>query len=88
MAAPTIYIVTDIRTVPDGDGFAVVTNTTQHTDRLKAEARYHTALAGAANNDQYPMWAAALMTNDGDTLEHRCFEHDVQPAPEPEPEAE
>lgn len=82
----TIYIVTDIKTVADGS--AVLVNTTQHSSKLGAEERYHTALAAATRNTQYPYYAAVLMTNEGYVLETRCFEHPVEPTPEPEPEPE
>lgn len=82
--APTIYIVTDIKTVPNEGSYAVVTNTTQHLDRLKAESRYHTALASAANTDQYERWSAVLMTNEGFVLESKSYDHEVIPAEEGE----
>lgn len=89
MAAPTIYIVSDMRTVPDSEhgGYAVLTNTTQHSDRLKAEARYHSALAGAANNESYERWSAVLMTNEGFVIASQSYDHDVQPV-QPEGEGE
>ena len=82
MEAPTIYIVVDTRTVPDGEGWAVVVNYTQHRDRVKAEARYHSALASAANNEQYHRASATLMTNYGKVLADEHYDHDVQPQPE------
>lgn len=88
MAAPTIYIVSDMRTVPDGDGYAVLTNTTQHRTRVKAEARYHTALASAANTEQYERWSAVLMTNEGFVIASQSYDHELQPEPEPEPAEE
>ena len=88
MAVPTIYIVSDMKTVPDNGGYAVITNTTQHHDRLNAESRYHTALASAANSETVERWSAVLMTNEGFVLAHECYDHDVQPQPEPEPEQE
>lgn len=87
MAAPTIYLVTDFRTVPDSatGGYACLTNTTQHQSRNGAEERYHTALAAAARNTQYPL-AGAMMytnnTNDGFILASQTYEHEVQPASE------
>ena len=84
MAAPTIYIVSDMRTVPDGDGYAVITTTTQHQSRNGAEERYHTALAAAARNTQYPLLSAVMMTNDGFLLASQSYAHDPQPEPEPE----
>lgn len=78
MAAPILYIVSDMRTVPDGDGYAVVTNTTQHLTRNGAEERYHTALAAAARNTQYPLMSAIMMTNDGFVLESKCYHHDTE----------
>ena len=86
MAVPTIYIVSDFRTVPDAQtgGWAVITNTTQHQTRNGAEERYHTALATAARSSQYPRYGAIMMTNDGFVLESKSYDHDEQPAPEPE----
>lgn len=90
MAAPTIYIVSDMKTVFDKktDDYAVVTTTTQHTTRVKAEARYHTALASAANAENVERWSAILMTNEGFVIASQSYDHEVTPAPEPEPEAE
>lgn len=87
MEAPTIYVVSDMRTVPDSatGGYAVITNTTQHQSRNGAEERYHTALAAAARSTQYPLMSAVLMTNDGFVIESKAYRHDV-PDPEPEPE--
>ena len=83
-STPTIYIVTDIRTVPDGDGYAVLINSTQHHSRNGAEERYHTALAAAARSDQYPVYSAIMATNEGFVIASQAYTHDVQPAPEPE----
>lgn len=84
MAAPTIYIVSDMRTVPDSatGGYACLTNTTQHQSRNGAEERYHTALAAAARNTQYPLMSAVMMTNDGFVIASQSYEHEVQPTPE------
>ena len=86
MAAPTIYLVSDMRTVPDPStgGYACITTTTQHQTRNGAEERYHTALAAAARNTQYPLMSAVMMTNDGFVLASQAYEHEVQPEPEPE----
>lgn len=86
MAAPTIYLVSDMRTVPDSatGGYACLTNTTQHQTRNGAEERYHTAPAAAARNTQYPLMSAVMMTNDGFVLASQSYEHEVQPQPEPE----
>ena len=93
MAAPTIYLVTDFKTVPDPatGGYACLTNTTQHQTRNGAEERYHTALAAAARNTQYPLAGAMIHTNnsnDGFILASQTYEHEVQPQPEPEQPAE
>ena len=87
-STPTIYIVTDIRTVPDGDSYAVLINSTQHRSRNGAEERYHTALAAAARSDQYPVYSAIMATNEGFVIASQSYTHEVQPAPEPEAEAE
>lgn len=85
---PTIYVVVDMKTVPDGDGYAVVIDKTQHRTRAKAEARYHSALASAANTEQYMCWSAVLITNTGFVIASEHYEHEVQPEPEPETEGE
>lgn len=86
METPTIYLVTDMRTVPDPatGGYACLTNTTQHQSRDGAEERYHTALAAAARNTQYPLTGAVMMTNEGFIIDSKCYTHDVQPEPEAE----
>ena len=83
MAAPTIYLVSDMRTVPDSatGGYACLTNTTQHQTRNGAEERYHTALATAARYTQYPLMSAVMFTNDGFVLASQSYKHDVQPQP-------
>ena len=88
MAVPTIYLVTDFKTVPDSatGGYACLTNTTQHQRRNGAEERYHTALAAAARNAQYPVVGAMMYTSEGFVLASEHYEHEVQPQPEPEPE--
>ena len=83
MAVPTIYIVSDMRTVPDAQtgGWAVITNTTQHQTRNGAEERYHTALATAARSTQYPLMSAVMFTNDGFVIASQSYQHEVQPQP-------
>ena len=87
MEVPTIYIVSDMKTVPDNErgGYAVITNTTQHRDRTKAEARYHSALASAANSETVERWSAIIMTNEGFVIASQSYEHEVTP---PESELE
>lgn len=90
MAAPTIYLVSDMRTVPDSatGGYACITNTTQHQSRNGAEERYHTALAAAARNTQYPLMSAVMMTNDGFVLASQSYTHEVETEGEPKHLAE
>ena len=87
MAVPTIYLVFDMKTVPDNEhgGYAVITSTTQHRDRTKAEARYHQALASAANSETIERWSAIIMTNEGFVIASQSYEHEVTPT---EPEAD
>ena len=82
---PTIYLVLDTYTVYDAetDGYAVISNITQHRDRIKAEARYHQALASAANGTRERA-SATLLTNYGKVLADEHYDHEVQPEPEPE----
>ena len=83
---PTIYIVTDVKTVPYEGGYAVVINSTQHRDRLKAEARYHDALAKAARMENVTSAGAYMMTNEGFFIDSQVFAIGGEPEPEPEPE--
>lgn len=78
----TIYLVTDVKTVPDGDSYAAIYNTTQHRSRLKAEARYHDALAKAAIMDNVISAGAYLMTNEGFYIDSKVFVINAQPVPE------
>lgn len=80
MAVPTLYLVTDFKTVPDSEtgGYACIPNTTQHQSREGAEERYHTALAAAARNAQYPLVGAIMYTNYGQQLAYQVYEHDKQ----------
>lgn len=73
---PTIYLVTDYRTVPDSEtgGYACVSKTTQHQTRTAADARYYEALAAAARNTTYPSMGASMITNFGANLGHKCYE--------------
>lgn len=88
MAAPTVYLVTDLRTVPDPNngGWTCIPHTTKHQSRNGAEERYHLALAEGARSTQYPVFAATLTTNDGKEIYHQAYFHEVQPEPEPEQE--
>ena len=81
----TVYLVTDVRTVKDGDSYAAITNTTQHRKRLKAEERYHDALAKAAKMENVISAGAYMMTNEGFYLDSKVFQIG-QPTPEPETE--
>ena len=87
MDTPTIYLVTDMRTVPDSatGGYACITSTTQHQSRYGAEERYHTALAAAARGT-YPVMGAVMMDNRGNVLAAEHYEHEVQPETETEGE--
>lgn len=79
---PTIYVVTDIKTVPHEGGYAVLINSTQHQSRNGAEERYHTALAAAARSEQYPVYSAIMATNEGFVIASQSYTHEVQPQPE------
>ena len=80
----TIYLVTDVRTVPYQGDYAAVYNTTQHRSRLAAEARYHEALASAARRTDAVSAGAYFMTNDGFYIDSQAFVLEPQPEPEPE----
>ena len=82
----TVYLVTDVRTVPDGDSYAAVTNTTQHRSRLKADARYYDALAKAAKMENVISAGAYMVTNDGFFVDSKVLVINPQLQPTPEPE--
>ena len=48
-------------------------------------SKYHAILSSAAVGT-LPIHAAVLLTADGYVLESRCYEHPVEPEPEPEGE--
>lgn len=75
-----IYIVTDMRTVEDNGGYAVLITSTQHHSRQGAESQFYTKVAAAANPDsQYPRHAVTLMTNDGFVIESKGYVHEQEP---------
>jgi hypothetical protein len=82
MDSTTIYVVVTINTVADGS--ADLIDKTQHTSRLGAEEVYHTKLAAAAHNAQYPLAAVYLLTNRDQVIAAQFYEHDVQPTTEQE----
>lgn len=82
-----VYLVTDVRTVKQGDSYAAPTNTTQHRTRLKADARYYDALAKAAKMENVLSAGAYMMTNEGFFIESKVLYIGQEPQPEPEPEA-
>ena len=55
--------------------------------RLKGESKYHEVLAAAAVSE-LPSHAAIMFSTEGFPLLHQCYTHDVEAAPEPEPEDE
>lgn len=82
-----VYLVTDVRTVKQGDSYAAPTNTTQHRTRQKADARYYDALAKAAKMENVLSAGAYMMTNEGFYIDSKVLYIGQEPQPEPEPEA-
>ena len=74
-----MYIVIEIQTNANGTVGNLVYS---YSDRSQAESKYHTILASAAVS-QLPSHAAALMTNEGQLLERKCYHHAAE-----EPETE
>ena len=83
---PTVYLVTDMRTVKQGDSYAAPTNTTQHRTRQKADARYYDALANAAKMEGVISAGAYMMTNEGFLIDSKVLYFGQEPTPEQEPE--
>jgi len=80
------YLVIEIQTNADGSIGSVQSQSFSNPDeRLKAESRYHTILAAAANSTK-PIHAAMMLTADGFLMESKCYTHEVEPEPTPEPE--
>lgn len=78
------YLVTEIQHWDTG---TIQNPTWSYDDRNKAEAKYHTVLAAAAVS-ALPVHSAMLFTDEGFTLESKCYKHSKEPEPEPEPETE
>ena len=76
------YVVVEFQTFENG---AMSTPCWAYDERNKAEAKYHSVLAGAAVS-ALPMHACSLMQADGRLLACQSYEHVVEPEPEPEPE--
>ena len=80
----TVYLVTDVKTVPYQGDYASVYNTTQHRTRLKADARYYDALAKAAKMENVLSAGAYMMTNEGFFIDSKVLYIGGEPEPEPE----
>ena len=78
------YVVIEFQTFESG---AMSTPAWAYDERNKAEAKYHSVLAGAAVS-ALPVHACSLMQNDGRLLACGCYKHLPEPEPEPEPEEE
>lgn len=73
MANATGWAVIDIQT--DFDGTISALRDT-FTDRDEAENKYHSVLAYAALNTSKRYHSATLLTNLGEYIESKCFEHE------------
>lgn len=82
-----MYLVVEIKTVPNEGAYAIVTDSWQFTNRNNAESQYHSRLAAAARSE-YIRHAVVMMTNEGFLLDSKCYAHDPEPEPEPEIEPE
>ena len=72
------YLVTEIQHWDTG---AIQTPTWSFDDRNKAEAKYHTVLSQAAVST-LPVHSAMLFTDEGFTLESKCYKHGAEPEEE------
>lgn len=66
-----MYIVIELQTSASGTVGNLVYS---YADRNAAEQKYHLILSSAAVS-QLPSHAAALMTNEGQLLERKCYHH-------------
>lgn len=67
-----MYIVIEIQTNSNGTIGNLVTS---YEDRNSAESAFHTVLASAAVSE-LPCHAAVLISNEGFTLEYKCYKHE------------
>ena len=72
------YLVTEIQHWANG---SVQNPTWSYDDRNKAEAKFHTVLAAAAVST-LPVHSAILFTDEGFTLESKCYKHGEEPETE------
>lgn len=68
------YLVTEIQHWDTG---AVQNPTWSYDDRNKAESKFHTVLAAAAVS-KLPVHSAMLFTDEGFTLDSKCYKHDAE----------
>jgi hypothetical protein len=78
------YLVTEIQRFENG---AIQNPTYAFDDRNKAEAKFHSILASAAVSE-LPVHSAMIFTDEGFTIDSKCYKHEKEPEPTPEPETE
>ena len=75
MANTTGWAVIEVQT--DFDGTVSALHYT-YAEKDEAENKYHSVLAYAALNNTKRYHSATLLTNLGEYIESKCFEHDQQ----------
>lgn len=68
-----MFIVIELQKNADGNVANIVT---QHATQAEAESAYHSILASAAISN-VPVHSAVIVTEEGFTLMHQCYKHNV-----------
>lgn len=74
------YIVMEVQVFADG---GMSTPCYAYDTRISAESKYHAILSSAAAS-KLPRHTAFLLTDEGDTLESKSYEHPTEPESEVE----
>ena len=75
------YIITEIKVYENG---AITVESFKYTERLDAEAKFHTILAEAAKSER-PVHTCMMVTEDGRMVRTECYRHNPEPEPNEEP---
>ena len=68
-----MFIVVELQTV-NGQTSNIVT---AHATQEEAESKYHTILAYAAINTSVEKHSAVILTDEGFSLDYKCYKHTV-----------
>ena len=76
------YIILEVQSNADGTVGTIIT-TYDESEKDSAESKYHLILSSAAVSS-LPRHTAFMLKDDGRIIRSECYEHPIEPTPDPE----